>query len=218
MKIGIGITTRNRRDVALEAWSNIKMFSPEAHIVVVDDASDVPFPYSDFRFDENVGISVAKNKCIELLNHCTDIFLFDDDCFPLNFSWHLFYVKSGLNHACYTFGRKVLNERDNFVEYEKPCGCMLYFKKKAIDIVGGFDTDFKTWGYEHCNVSDRIFNNGLTPARYIDIKHSNRLFFSMDEYGKTVSSVPFQDRINSIATNEKLYKEKFNSTEFKPYK
>ena len=59
--IGIGITTHNRRSTALHAIREIKRLAPQgSKVVVVDDASDVPFPGADYRFEQNAGIAKAK--------------------------------------------------------------------------------------------------------------------------------------------------------------
>lgn len=215
MNVSIGVTVHNRHEVATKTIEAIKRYMPHGtKLIIVDDASDTPFPNSTFRFEHNVGITVAKNKCIQLMEFYDYCFLMDDDFEPTSANAFTSYIYSGLMHACYTFGRKELSRKPSYVEYEKPCGCVLYFRDDILYKVGGFDTDFKIYSYEHVNFSDRIFNYGLTPARYIDIPNSQGLFIMAD----CESSVPFQDRINSIAINEKLYKEKFNSTEFKPYK
>ena len=41
-KIGIGITTHNRRERFNETYGHIAENSPDCKIVVVDDASDIP--------------------------------------------------------------------------------------------------------------------------------------------------------------------------------
>lgn len=224
MKIGIAITTHNRPDVCKETYSIIDSNRPENSIlIVVDDASHpAPFGYGGnmynnvYRFDKNVGVGVAKNKCLELLHDagCTHFFLFDDDCRPKENEWWLHYTESTLNHACWTFDRRIVYDMHGFYrEFEKPNGCMLYFTRKAIDKVGGWDSDFKGYGYEHCNISDRIYNNGLTPARYIDIPDSKGLF----ELADCESSFTYADRAQ-IPNNLHLYQQKFYSKEFKPFK
>lgn len=218
-KIGIGITVHNRPGMASLSVEQWRQYAPEgSKIVVVDDASEQPFPGSAFRFEENVGIAVAKNKCLELLEDYDHIFLSDDDFYPVSPNWYLPYITSTLNHACYTFGRKVLSCGVFFTEYEKPCGCLLYMRKICLQAVGGFDTDFKGYGYEHVNYSDRIFNAGLNPARYVDVPTSKYHFNSLDEQGKAKTSISAEIRFETIRTNKLFYDQKFNSSEFKPYK
>ena len=83
-KIGIGITTHNRYEVFTHTLKKIREFAPlGTKIAIVDDASKAPVPEATYRFNTNVGIAVAKNKCFELLEDCEHIFLFDDDTYPL---------------------------------------------------------------------------------------------------------------------------------------
>ena len=94
-KIGIGITTHNRYDIFKKSYDEINRFLPSgAVLVVVDDASDTPVKEATFRFNENVGIAKAKNKCFELLydSGCEHFFLFDDDCYPLVEDWYKPYM------------------------------------------------------------------------------------------------------------------------------
>ena len=86
-RIGIGITTHNRKDVFEKTFEEIKKYAPAgAEIVVVDDASTAPVAGATYRFSENVGIARAKNKCMELLYNagCDHFFLFDDDTYPVH--------------------------------------------------------------------------------------------------------------------------------------
>lgn len=103
-KIGIGITTHNRYDVYQNTLEHITKLAPKgAEIVVVDDASDEVVPEATYRFTINAGIARAKNKCLELLQDCDHIFLFDDDTYPLIEDWHVPYVYNKEPHLCYIF-------------------------------------------------------------------------------------------------------------------
>ena len=184
MKIGIGITTRNRRDTANKAIAEIKRFSPKGtKLVIVDDASDEPFRGSTFRFQFQAGIAKAKNKCLELLDDCDHIFLFDDDCYPVKDGWIEAYIKSGLNHASFNFiwrgdGMKPIEELPNGVlSWSSPRGCMMYFTKECIDKCGGMDEGFAIWGYEHPDYSRRVWEMKLNPVPFPDIKGSDQYFY-----------------------------------------
>lgn len=200
MKIGIGITTYgNRKTPALEM---IRKYSPNAKIVTVDCK----------------GIAKAKNMCLALLDDCEYIFLFDDDCWPIADTWYLDYITSGENHLSYTFGRKILNQTDELKECELPCGCMLYINRKCLDVVGGFDEAFEGYSYEHVDYSNRVFNAGLTSAKYMDVSYSHLLIYSMDEHKQIVSSVSQLDRGKGIQANRPLLMKNRFSKEWKPYK
>lgn len=213
MKIGLAITTTDNRVNVFER--TIKSFFERFAAV------DVLYIHKDYDYR---GIVYSKNKCIETLYGagCTDFFIVDDDVIAAEHDWWLPYVNSDLNHACWNYNRTLIKygcvadygKCDYYAEYDKPNGCMLYVKREVIDVVGGFDTDFKGYGYEHCNFSDRIFNNGLTPARYIDIPNSKHLFAMAD----CDTSVSYSIRASTIPINERLYKEKFYSKEFKPFR
>lgn len=213
--IGVAITTRNRSLILQQTLAAWKEHLPTgSKLVIVDDASDIPVTNPTFRFETRQGLAKAKNKCLELLEGCTDIFIVDDDIMPVKPNWWSIYVLSGLNHACWTFNRQRRHVAENYVEYVDPNGCMLYFKKICLDTVGGWDIDFKGYGHEHANMSDRIFNAGLTPARYIDVRNSLSVF-TMIECASTFSTA---ERRITIPANKKLYLENFNSKEFKSYK
>lgn len=214
--IGIGITTHNRYEVFIESYDRIKKLAPKgAKIVVVDDASEKPCPEATFRFEENVGIAAAKNKCFELLEKCDHIFLFDDDTYPLIQDWYKPYIESPEGHLAYIFNDFRHNPwlRDTVKVYEDSKhtswthqrGCMLYYKKICLEVVGGMDWRFGKWGYEHPNLADRIYNAGLTSFRVMDVVHKQDTFYSGDEH-KTVRTTT-ADRKQLLERNVKIFQE-----------
>lgn len=233
--IGIGITTRNRWDVVKFSLERIRRHSPGAQIVIVDDASDETQP-SDlldagetlFRFDENVGIARAKNKCLELLSEHEHIFLFDDDAYPLVDRWWDAYVDSPEPHLMYIFedlaGPQKLNdikriyEDDEHVAYTGPRGVMLYAHRSVLETVGGMDTIYGKWGYEHGDWSNRIHNAGLTTSRFMDVANSSSLIFSMDEHEQIPRSVDKAERIAMVKRNVTLYYERWDSSEYHEFR
>ena len=200
MYVGIGITTHNRRDIAERTIEYIKKHSKGCKIVVVDDASDTPYPNADYNFKNNVGIAKAKNKCIELLIEagCTELFLFDDDCYPICDDWYNGYIRSPEPHLSYTWwilgnGKRnnniFLHEYNGHNVYYSPCGCMIYINKAVIDKVGGFNEQFEKYGHEHVEYSQRVNNVGLTTYAFMDIIGSEKVFYSHDYHSEIKSSV-----------------------------
>lgn len=227
-KVGVGITTHNRYDTFQKTLSEIDKHCPSAFkIVVVDDASTVPVPEATYRYEKNVGIAVAKNKCFELLDDCDHIFLFDDDTYPVTPNWWQPYVQSGEPHLMYIFqdfanGRKLndnvlLYQDDKLQSWSHPRGVMCYFQRKCLDKVGGMDPIFGRWGWEHPQLSDRIFNSGLTKFRYADVVGSEKLFYSADEHQTVRSTVLGTARTSQIRRNKDIYISKRGSTEYIPY-
>jgi GT2 family glycosyltransferase len=202
--IGIAITTHNRRDTALQTFDKWKSMLPDgAIIIVVDDASDEPYPNADYRFDLNVGISKAKNKCIELLieRGCDELFLADDDCYPTSANWWKAYTDSPYPLLSYTFsvvakrihnGNRLIKKDDSHKWYSNPCGCMVYINKIVVDKIGGYDVEYSMYGDEHLDYAIRAKNVGLIPYPYMDV--SNPLFYCLDEIGNYRTS-----RIDSAA-------------------
>lgn len=227
-KIGIGITTHNRPEVFAKTYSEIQKYSPDCKIVVVDDASVVPAKGATFRFDTNVGIARAKNKCFELLDDCDHIFLFDDDIFPITHDWFLPYILSPEPHLMYIFEdfKKQPSLNDNMVVYKgadlvayhHPRGCMCYFKHVCLEKVGGMSPQFGRWGWEHPDLSNRIFNAGLTSFRYADVPNSDQLFYCGDENQTVVTTVGGNERQKWINRNHSIYAARQNSIEYVPYK
>lgn len=233
MKIGIGITTHNRLEVFNKTFHQITTLNNDAKIVVVDDASETPNPQATYRFEENVGLSKAKNKCLELLDDCDYIFLFDDDCFPVFKYWESIYIKASQktknNHFSFIFDKLSTghsnnnNIIDNIVVNWIPlkthinaCGCMLFFTKKCLEIVGGFDTGFNKYGWEHIEYSNRIYNAGLTMSPFIDIQGSLNLFYSYDYYRAINSTMPMDPQL--FKENRDYYISRKNDCNFKKYK
>lgn len=227
-KIGIGITTHNRNKESEYTIEQIKNYAPKgAKIVVVDDAGKIPNKYADFIFKSNVGIAAAKNKCFELLDDCDYIFLFDDDCYPIVEDWHLPYINSGQNHLMMIFdkfkngrpnGNRKKTDIGNLSVYENPCGCMLFFTKKCLETVGGMDTDYGKWGFEHPDLSIRIFNAGLTTHKFADVKDSIKLFYSHDYHQSIERSVPANIRTQHVKQNQPKYLRLGKSKHYIDYK
>jgi hypothetical protein len=218
MNLGIAISTHDRREIADHSITEWRRFLPVgAKLVIVDDASEIPYPGADYRFEQSAGISTVKNKCIELLDGCDHFVLSDDDIHPLDANWATWYTHSNLQHACYIFDRKLLWAEPDYKAYELPRGCLLYFTRRCIEIAGGFDTNFSNC-YEHANLSERIFNMKLTPAPYVDIPHSKGLFYSHDEQNTARSCFDPYERTKAIRDNKKYWEETKLSNTFIPYK
>jgi hypothetical protein len=210
--IGVGITTRDRRDAFNKTFGEIKRLTPDAKIVVVDDASKTPAPEATYRFEKNVGIARAKNKCLELLDDCEHIFLFDDDAYPLVEDWWRPYVDSPEPHLMAIYDRapgkppdvETLYRDEQHVAYHATRGYMLYVERRVLDTVGGMDPAFGRWGWEHVSWSDRIHSAGLTTWRYADVTGSHELIHSMDRHGEVDTVVDEKARQFSTGPGREL--------------
>ena len=223
--IGVAITTHNRRETALETFAKWKTMLPnDAIIIVVDDASVEPYPNADHRFDVNVGIAKAKNKCIELLIHkgCTELFLADDDCYPTSADWYKAYIESPHPLLSYTFsvvakripnGNRMIKKDGSHKWYSNPCGCMVYLNKIVVDTIGGYDVEYSMYGDEHLDYAIRAKNAGLIPYPYIDV--SEPLFYCLDQIGNYRTS-RIDTAAQSYLSHRRLSQQK-DSKAFLPY-
>lgn len=228
-KIAIIISTRNREKIFKKSYKEwVKHLPRNAFVMVVDDASDKPYHPADHRFTHNVGIAKTKNKCIELAYNsgAEHIFLADDDVYPVVKDWHKPYINSGKNHLCMIFshfadgssnGNKLLKQENGISYYLNPTGMLLYFRRKVFDKVGGMDTAYGMWGYEHVDFSQRIFNVGLTDHPFMDVTDSHKLFYSYDHHRAVNRSVPVDVRVNQINVNKKRFKMSKDSKEYIPF-
>lgn len=243
MKIGIGITTRGR-DKYLERslLKHLKHLPPNANIVVVEDGSNAPKIFNDnikyFTFRENVGIPKAKNKCLELLEDCEHIFLFDDDIWPITEDWWLPYVESPEAHLSYCWSDirpgmygnahyysigKRLYEDDKLFSFSHPRGQMLYIDaKKVLLRVGGFDPAYGKGMVEHVDWSWRIHNAGLSTWKNQDVIGSEDLFYSIDENQNNepdfVTTISDEMRTVIDQNNQRILHAKGDSSEYIEYR
>lgn len=223
-KIGVAVSTYNRPSVVEKTLSKIIEFTPEAYIVVVDDASPEPVTVPEgvhlIRNEKNSGIAVTKNKGIEALMDagCEHLFLFDDDAFPLVEEWWKPYVDSPEPHLMYMFEDlsgpnklrdvKVLYDDGEHRAFTGPRGVMLYAHRSVIDKVGGMDLIYGRWGYEHGDWSNRIHHAGLTTWRYADVIGSDKLIYSLDEHVSVKRSVSNADRNGLAKKNATIHNER----------
>lgn len=228
--IGIGVTVHNRNALAADTIAKIQALTPNARLVVVDDASDQPIKINNietYRFKNNVGIARAKNKCLELLSDCDHIFLFDDDTYPIAPSWYEPYVNSSEHHLMYLFenwanGRPVGDDAivysdGKVVAHHHARGCMLYVDRIALATVGGMDVRYGKAMNEHLDWSNRIHNAGLTTFKNMDVANSEQLIYSMDQHQEVASSIARSDRTANLIANNELLKANETSSAYAPY-
>lgn len=224
--IGVGVTTFNRRELALDTLNHIYRYTPSHYpVVVVDDGSALPFPGANHRNQKSQGIAAAKNHCLRLLMADPDIehlFLFDDDCHPTEEDWWKPYVESGEHHLAYLHDNMnpavhtTVYDDGKIVARVRGTACMLYFTRHAIETVGGFRTEYGRWGFEHDDLSHRIMNAGLTRFPYQGVSNQHGIW-NLDEHEHGHSSVTTQERASMIAANKKIFEKYRWDATYVPY-
>lgn len=182
MKIGIGITTRNRKEVYEACLKYMTDFTQGCVLYTYEDCSDIP--YTANCGTERIGVAKAKNKCLEYLysQNCTHIFLFDDDTFPIIKEWYLPFIESKVGHLNYTpvdkVGTLVISKDNRVLSTDRVWGCMLYFNT---ELVGKplYNEAFGIYGYEHCELTQRIFNQG-NKYKFATLENISELIYSYD--------------------------------------
>lgn len=230
-RLGIAISTRNRRDLLIATLAEWIKHTPAAvPIVVVDDASDEPIELRSHRaipFDtHNVivvrqeyrrGVAMTKNRCIaELMDLGVEhLFLADDDCHPVTGGWWKPYVDSPEPHLSWQWPRlargnhkwKIVHNDGEHFSIGFPRGVMLYAERRVIDQVGGMDPAYGLHGGEHVEWQQRIHDHGLTRWPFADICGSDKLWWSLDkEQGGTQgSTIDLPERQKLVGANGKLW-------------
>ena len=170
---GVAITTCNRQKLFEKTYKEFDSHTPDSvPIFIVDDGSHQPVLGSHWRNESPRGIAWAKNKCLELLMDAKvdHLFLFDDDCYPVEDNWWEEYTNSGESHLAHLFIPSWDKETRIVVPYRKGevwaassgTGCLLYYTRECIEKVGGMRTVFGKRSFEHIEHSQRIHNFGLT--------------------------------------------------------
>lgn len=220
--IGIAITTHNRPEVLKRAIEqHIKHLPSGALVVVIDDGSMpqaiVPDGVTLLRHESSRGIVASKNASLTALVDagCEHIFLWDDDAWPIADDWHQPYIESPEPHLAYQFldlaGPRKINDMtvlyrdDKHIAYSGQRGVMLYYHRRAVDKVGGFDPVYGRGMHEHPDLALRIHNAGLTSWAFADVAGSEKLIHSMDEYEEGARTIPRPEREALDTKNAVIY-------------
>lgn len=227
--IGVAISTHNRQNELKIALEHHQKHLPKgALLLVVDDGSSVPAIVPPgvalIRHDRAQGVVGAKNACLRALMEagCEELFLWDDDAWPVREGWHKPYIDSPEPHLAYQFldfaagphrlnDIIVLHSDSRHVAYSGQRGLMLYYHRSAIEKVGGFDWIYGHGMFEHGDLAMRIYNAGLTAWAFADIAGSEKLIYSLDEYNKIQSSIPQPVREQMCARNNEIFNMRKNS-------
>jgi GT2 family glycosyltransferase len=206
MKIGIGITTFQR---------------PEHLNLCIQQIETHTKNYKFFVFEDllKTWVAHAKNECLRHLRDCDYIFLFDDDCFPIKDGWVDYFIKvhkeTGQHHLLYAKQTPSIKWKSNIGEidiWDNCGGCFMFLTKEVIEKVGGFNSEYGRYGYEHAGYSTRIFKSGLnTYAPFISAHQTRDYIYSLDYDNhkkfkiKHKPSVSFGEVMGGLPKNREVY-------------
>lgn len=212
----VAISTYNRPDVLEFTLSQFDKYGGD--IIIINDHSDVDYP-NDERIitnDKRIGIAKVKNKSICLLREYDHIFLFDDDCFPINDKWWEPYLNlkdltgKKVHHTVHAVNMGISKQNDEVVYWTGCLGCALMIDQEVLRVAGGMDNRFGFWGYEHAEYTYRICKMGITPHPFITPKVNNLWSFdAQGSYGgftwKSKSSIPPKEKDRCMMENSVIF-------------
>lgn len=211
MDFAVGITTFNRPKLLEFTLSQFDKYGGD--IIVIDDHSKGGCSSRCIRNKERLGIAKNKNKCLSLLKDYKKIFLFDDDCFPIQPEWWKIY--DGEHHYAHSaypphFVKKYVGKN---AFWSGALGCAMMVDQEALQTVGGFNEKFGIYGFEHVEYTMRIYRNGLIPYPWITPKNVQDYIWTFDALGSydgfkwtPKSSISEIDKHKYIVENEKLFR------------
>jgi len=180
--IGIGVTTYKRKENLQECLSKINQHTKCSHQLYVATDSD----------SDRQGVAKRKNECLRNLKHCEHLFLFDDDCFPINDDYIDFFVDANKQTKEHHFSfciDKIHNLKSSFfcgdycIEvYEKVGGVFLYLTQSVLQKVGAFGEHYNLYGYEHIGYSMRIFDANLVSDFFTSLAETEKYIYSHDYF------------------------------------
>jgi len=218
IRIGVGITRVHKINEQLKSeWQKTEPLMQDT-----DEFEFIFCPHIDNEYGERKGVAKSKNFCLRFLinNNCQHIFLFDDDAYPRHPDWYKVFIDSakamGQHHLSYIPNKGHLMGKlsdktkgllfGELVKYDYAWGCMMYFTRHCIETAGGYNEDFEVYGYEHCELSCRIHNMGLTAFPYLTIKDVTKYIYSCNFEGFPEGLEPETHSLDGLNMKPILYK------------
>jgi glycosyltransferase involved in cell wall biosynthesis len=179
LRIGIAITTYNRREMVCAQVQAIRSLTGEAYVLVVCDDGSTDGTQDALRAmgvpaicGINRGIAWNKNRGIFYLmaiHGCDVVILLDDDMRPIVQNWHARWVEAAakLGHVNFLHPHLMPELANAECTLESPClsprllGPCIAFHRYAWSMVGYMDSRFGRYGHEHTEFTNRFLRNGF---------------------------------------------------------
>jgi len=191
MNIGIGVTSYNRPECLKECLEKINKhtFMDNVTLYVATDTDE-----------DRQGVAKRKNECLRALKDCDYVFLFDDDCFPINDGWIENFINSGYEHLMYLNPLHVLMSSNDTCDFYHDCGgVFMYMRKSAVERVGAFNEKFEKYSFEHADYSIRILNE---KHKYPCLKNTHEYIYAHDySTPNHKSSITNEDKNKFVKNN-----------------
>jgi glycosyltransferase involved in cell wall biosynthesis len=232
-RLGIGVVTYNRRDVAIETVDRVLRHTQCRYdFIVADDGSADGTPALlrskgvPVIVGRNMGIAWNKNRAIFYLlavRGCDVAILLEDDSRPEVDSWEHDWILAALQYGHvnlagawmrHTFISGAGTAADPIWGANVTAQCSA-FSREAIAFVGYMDTRFKGYGFEHVEHSFRLLRAGYGGKIVIENGQQRNLHVLLNG-GIRVLPGPSHGNPEEIERNEKLCGEIMFGPIFRP--
>ena len=226
-KIGIGVTTFNRRRKLETCISQLQQLTSEPFsLVVADDGSrDETTAMCAVRgitcvTGENMGIAWNKNRALFFLHRvlkCDVVILLEDDCYPRRIGWQTDWVRGAckwghVNFAGSWFRSKALSGAgtlDSPFLSTALSGQCAAFSRQALSVCGYLDSRFKAYGYEHAEHSARLVRAGFGGEMRVNERGKLQPHYYLISADFSVTSDDSYRNEESLAANWTAWKKMF---------
>jgi GT2 family glycosyltransferase len=235
MKIGIGVCSYNRPELATQVCKDILSTVDTSKyeiktICSVDDTNLTGYDWVKDNFGliygPNGGIPINKNRIIKYLSDCDVMFLSEDDITFKKEGWIDSYLKA-LRVTKYHHFNFIVSDYRKYIkqalQYPEDVqlgitgnyvnGVLMVMTKHCIDTIGGFDLRYKKYGYEHADYTRRCAIAGLYPNRFhVHVMDATNYI----DWVHSESCISNDEKTKCIEYNAKLFHAPIN-TVFQPY-
>lgn len=208
-KFGVGVITVGKR--------------PIKDYLLPDDCEFVVITDHDRR-----GVAWARNQCLQQLDHCEHIFLFDDDCWPVMRGWADYWSSqceaAGVRYSAMPESFKTALTRcfepdDEMMLWDGGIGAATYQHRSALEVIGGYNEKLQGYGFEDAGRLARHQKSAyhqpgnFAPIRLLAYIHSADVYGENPEPSYTV-----EEKEAHIAANRDEYLRELDGPVFIPYK
>lgn len=209
-KYGVGVITVGKRPI------KDYLLPEDCEFVVVTD-------------HDRRGVAWARNQCLQQLDHCEHIFLFDDDCWPVMRGWAEYWSSQcegvGVRYSAMPESFKTGLACAHNCEmnwWEGGIGAATYRHRSTLTVIGGYNEKLQGYGFEDAGMLDRArrsavngigINYNCAPMRLLAYIHSADVYGENPEPSYTV-----EEKEAHIAANRDEYLRELDGPVFIPYK